>query len=669
MITLDTLPEEIKYKILGYCDLATVNSVSLVSKRLRSASRDNLLWQLFCQPDLKTISFHPSARKVPKDGYRAEYIYQRQIDKLVDDCIQSIVHDPATRFENILILTRIGLRCRIKLLEICRHKDYDVYNLRHRYYASELLQAISYQQATVDVLGMFNSDKPFDSFQFYLAFDAFQHGKKPDHGPSSEETYADELVQIQQILMPIKDAFQESSHRQMASRSKENPVQTAAELLGLRLYDMSLILDIQDQPHNGHFRSQLGEFYLREVFENSYLVNGIPMFNTPCCALLRAAIYVHFAKWIGLNASIVVLEFDTYVRIEDPRRADAQSSNPDKAKGCFFADLNRAGKIREVDEMLELIKLARSSKRSLSPSSHQNIIEMFSHECISFLNSRTNQFEDKADCISFLGGMICSFLCAASQRQFALGLPIPISPVDSSTRLDLTNLSFRTSVHSIVEHSTKLSIKAQLKAESIALKTNTDQYNEDRLTHRYSMVIPAITFQVPCAAALVSDFLFPLAPTDISQEDKYKTIQSIIDMLILKDRVTKGIPTYPDSPVAEFYPGDLIFHERSNQYGVIINSWLNEPSPRGDGEIQHTAYMQGGHHLTVRETSVRRPGYGMNFDRLLRIDRSFFGTEIGLYCSQFKMLPDCTSSFVLTPELQPKFSTPELLPAYARRGR
>lgn len=658
MITLEALPEELLYKILVYCDLETINHVSLASQRLHIASRDNLLWHHFCQTDLETIAFHPSARKLPPDGYRAEYLYQRHIDTLVDEYVHSIVDNPATRFEKILTLSRIGLRCRPKLLDIFSHPDYETYNLRHRYYASELIQTISYRQAVLRALNMFKSNDRFDTFQFYLAFDAFQHGISVYKGPSSELTYGYEITLIRKVLMPIKIAFEADTHSQHSGIPKRNSIQNAAQLLGSRLYSMNLILDIKDQPDIGGYRAELGEHFLREVFTNYDVVNGIPSFNTPSYALLRAAVYVYFARWIGLDASIAVLEFDTFVRIEDPSRSQPKSLNSHQSKGCFFADLNRAGKVREVEDMMELIRIANSSNSRLRPSTRQEIIEIFSRECINVVFPRTNQFEDKSDCILFLGAMICSFLCSAAHRQKALGLSVPVWDGDSTTRLDIWKLSsHRCSLESIIEYSNELSARTEKRADELAaLNPGTERYNEDRLTHRYSMAIPAITFQVPCALVLLTDFLLPLAPSTTRADDKVRTLESVIDKLVLKDKKTLGVPTTPyagDSPVAEFYAGDLVFHGRTGQYGVIINSWLNEPSPRGDGQIQHTAYMQGCHHLTVRETSIQRPGYGIDFDRLMVIDASFFGVEVGLYCLNFKMLPDCTSSFILAPELQP----------------
>lgn len=34
--------------------------------------------------------------------------------------------------------------------------------------------------------------------------------------------------------------------------------------------------------------------------------------------MISAIIYHYFAKWVGIPASIVVLDFDAYIRIEDP---------------------------------------------------------------------------------------------------------------------------------------------------------------------------------------------------------------------------------------------------------------------------------------------------------------------------------------------------------------
>lgn len=648
MHTLETLPGEILYQILVHCDLPTINSVSLSTRRLHTASRDSLLWQRFCDTDRKLIGFHPSAIRIPKDGYRAEYIYQRQLDQVVEECLRAIVDDPATRFERIIYICRLGLRCRPRLLEIFSHADYARYNLRFRYYASELIQAVSYRQAALDVLQMFLSKDRFDMFQFYLAFDAFQHGKSVHETVSSEDTYKHQLDTIKSYLMPIKTAFENATHNgalEHHSAKKHNPIETAARQLGKTLYTLNLILDIKHPLSRASHRADTGSYYLREVLDY-FSTNSKPIFRIPSYGLMRAALYEYFARWIGLDASIVVMEFDTFVRIEDPARRNPTSFHLAKREGCFFADLNRAGKVREVEDLFEFIRIAKSNKMSLSPSATHEIIEIFSRECISFVFPRSHQSEVKSDCVLFLGAMVCSFLLTAIQRQDALGLPVPIEFEDSNTRRDLGALQYsHCSLKRIIQNSQTLA-KQTLSKSNYIKKTTGAEYNEDRLMHRYSMAIPSITFQVPISTILLTDFLLPLSPTSVKPDEITDTMTTIINTLQLKDRRNPRV--HPDSPIAKFSPGDVIYHPRTEQYGVIINTWLNTPMS-GDGIIQYTAFMEGCHHLRVREPNIEQVGH--DFHWLMMRDWSFFGVDIGIYCCEFKMLPNNRSSFILTKEL------------------
>lgn len=649
MVTLDSLPEEILYKILVHCDLPTVNSVSLCTKRLHAASQDTLVWQNFCLRDRELMGFHPSDCVVPVDGYRSEYIYQRHVDRIVEENIRRIVDDPATRFERILAISRLGLRSRPMLLKIYDHPDYDLYNLRYRYFAAELLQAVRFREAALQIVTMFTDSRQLDMFKFYIAFDAFQPSSDVRECVGCESLYSEPLSVIKQYLRQIKVHYENAINSREHQRMKKgNPLEAACRQLGALLYNMNLILDIQE------FQPGRMEFNFRDVLQYYRIEQHTPVFAMPSYALMRAAIYVYCARWIGIDASIVVLDFDIFVRIEDKTRSDPLHAHAAKREGCFFADLNRAGKLREVEDMLELIRIANSPKTDLSPSTTHELIENFSHACISKVFPQPNQFEAKSDCVLFLGAMLCSFLCTAVQRQQALNIPIPIEFENTGTRRDLTSYCHtQCSVENIVRRSQKLKNLTGAKLAAYRAATGTE-YNEDKLMHRFSMVIPSVTFQVPVSSILLTDFVIPLSPTLVKGSDHVHNISSIIDILQLKDRKSansQGAQPYPDSLVPEFCPGDLIFHERAGQYGVIINTSVNKSTVDSESFVQHTAYMQGAHHLTVRESSIRKPEYGLDFKRLKLIDPQFFGHDIGIYCTAFRILPDCTSSFALAEEL------------------
>lgn len=641
-ISLDILPQEILHDILIHCDIETVNAVSLVSKQLYTVTRDNLLWHHFCKPDLDSIQFHPSSLTIPVDGYRAEYLYQRSIDRVVEENLKLIVQYPESRFEKILFLSRIGLRCRVKLQQIVFHNDYDRYNLRYRYFASELIQVISYRESAMKALDMFRSEEPFDLLELYFAFDAFKYGKSIKLGPSCEETYSDELNRIKKALTPIKTKFIRDSNQVRSIYSKTNFIESTAKSLGEGLQNMNLIIDAEESSFRTPNSEYLPQYYISGVL--SKCLSSEPLkYNTPSHMLLRASLYVYFAKWIGLEASIIVLKFGVFVRIEDPSRAESHTFNLDKAKGCFFADMRRAGKIREVDEIMDVIKITKLDIKDLSPSSSTIVMDSFSQECIKHLRTRTNKFENQSVCLLFLGAVLCSFLLAATQRQQTLNTKFPILIQDSSTRLDLSAQSLdQLSPSSIYQISNKPSTLEHVTAPMIPQSTNNTGYDEDHLNRGFSLVLAVITFQIPSAFVLVTDFLLTLVPKNFNKEPN--VLQIIIDKLMLKEQTTESVSLSSVLPDPKFKPGDPIFHIRTREYGVVISSWR-------DGDVQYLIYVEGCRLLTVREYSIDRALQHPNMQNLLQLNSMFFGVDIGLYCSSFVENESTSGYFELAPEL------------------
>lgn len=52
--------------------------------------------------------------------------------------------------------------------------------------------------------------------------------------------------------------------------------------------------------------------------------------------MVAVILYHYFAVWAGLNASVVALELETFVRIEDPTYPFRKSEDTGYQEICFF---------------------------------------------------------------------------------------------------------------------------------------------------------------------------------------------------------------------------------------------------------------------------------------------------------------------------------------------
>lgn len=635
------LPKELLLDIFSHLDSETVlHSLSLVCKRISSISRDNILWQKFCR-DLHydQIEF-PERNLQLSTNYWEEFRYQKYVDQTTAKYLQDIVNDPSKREVGIAAIPRIGLRARLHLVQVF---DSESTTIQEKYYARELIYAINQRHSVIEILSMFYFPTTFDPFTFLLAFDSFYLDRSNTAGPASEQSYSVYITYIKSLLLPLKSYLAQLNETKdsLPASKVYSEYLFIVQNFGFILYQAELLNDISVRDINP---GNVSGLFLYGVFHN----------QRPSISLVSAILYHYFATWIGLPASIVVLDFDAYIRIENPTythppsqlqpqqqqqqqsrphsRSNNQTSLGNNINGahniennnnnnndddftkseCFFVDVNRAGKIRDVEEMNGIIRLGRGRHTSLKPSSSKDIVDVFMRH---FTDGYSlHQDSSRTSAVMFLGVMIFSFISIFAEKN-RKNVPLMAQRETNNSRnitkalepIDLVNLPSLSDL-------TRSGRNARgLGANGMEYKNNND-YNygydhtniygnnnnnnndddndnddnddddgyyrrngfssdsEEKLTQLYTMATSSLTYQIPCDFNLVYDFLFKLAPRGISMTDKKNTVSKLCSQLNLESSFTeqdfdmrKRFRVRP-----RYHIGQVHHVEPTGIYGVIV---------------------------------------------------------------------------------------------------
>lgn len=645
---LADLPRELLFSIFGRLDDSSLLSVALTCRRLSTVARDSLLWLPRCRQRHYVPIGYPSYNLSPADDYWEEFCYQSHVDWTVKKLLADIVSDPASRASAVVAVPRIGLRARLQLLRTLHRSSF---SLREKYYARELIYAINQRHAVLETLYMFSCDR-FDPFKFLLAFDAFYLVRPCTAGPSSEESYHSFIDIVQTALKPLKTTISSLSQKiidlgnQISAAERETfreQYLVATQKFGHTLHHFGLLNDISVRDMNP---GNVAGLFLYGVFENR---------QQPSISLVAAIIYYFFAKWMGLPASIVVLDFDVYIRIEDICSSRAPG-NDLVEEHCFFVDVNRAGKIRTVEEMQAIIQLGRGRHTSLKPSSPRAIVDVFMRH----LTDRYPLHQDasRTSALMFSGVMILSFVSMfAEQNKEKVPL---IAPRESNTLRILDQVTRHIDLSSI---------------PNIFLKqggtTNNGEFEySEEMAQLYTMAITSLTNQIPCDLNLVYDFLFLISDDLVSTLEKKATLKKVCILLKNAGLESTDISGISSKPKPKYHLGQVVYNERSWKFGVVIGwSYVSRMRPRR--AVSDNSSLRNRHDVSSTTAhncaNIRtKPDVHSSWQVQYSVFQSSYATtrilESSISPLNFSSIPNPSSSLALTPTSSASSFSESLLP-------
>lgn len=667
------IPKELILKIFGYVDSDTLYySVPLVCRFFLLLARDSVLWRKFCFEEIyPEIGFTPSAIK-PVENYWEEFQYQKRLNKLTESLFNKIVTDSHDRGSLVLMIPRLGQRAKFYLNSVYNSPTSTP---RQRYYSRELLYAINQRASLIKILSTFYNTEDFDPFEFLLAFDAFYLDRSCTLGPSTELTYNSEISAVKAELSPLREHLSQTP----ASRQTRELYCHIAEKIGQILYSWGFINNVSDKRMNPR---NVPGFFLSGVFSG----------ERPSCSLVSAAIYNYFSQWVGLPSCLITMDTDVYIRIEDPEylyRTNNKKQAPSNSNGknghnngnleshqrrdnendqeemvsdeeCFFVDVNRAGKIRNVDEMMVIVQILQNSRIrrpvSLKPSARKDIILAFVR--LFAAHYSLHQDYSKLSSVMFLGVLMFSFLSLVGECYRSL-IDSIIPEELSSDRNDIFNIvnpDISNIPKSIFENlDTRFFNMFNTHRISLFNRFENNQSFseiEEKLNQLYTMAFPPLIYHIPINLSMVYDFLFPYAPKAISIEEKRRAVTKISENISIEMPLVQ--PSFKKrekmSQKPKFHLGQVTFSNRTGLYGIIVG-WgyispengalieddINEENPSlaelNTAKVQYIILLESLRISKVLEPSI--VAISKPYERLLDIDYDFFSTESGRFFDDY----------------------------------
>ncbi|VVT43882.1 uncharacterized protein SAPINGB_P000193 [Magnusiomyces paraingens] len=669
---LADLPREILLLIFAYTDPETVlNSLSLVSKNISTVSRDSLLWHKFLTQHIYPIISFPAIDPATK-SYWEEYVYQLKVDAQTSSLLKKIVADPDDREKHVAAVSRLGLRARPHLVRVLTALESSLTEtsscvLREKYYARELLIAINQRHSVTNVLNMLSSSSSstFDAFDFLMAFDSFYLNRSPEAGPSCEASYP-LISTLKKKLLPFKKFWNSNfgPHAQPYDRLADDDREAIrnrfldwVHSLGSILFQSRLINDISRARTRNIYGQAPQAYFLHCILNHPH--------RFPANSLIASIIYCHFAKWIGLKASVVVLEYDSYVRIEDPTKSVALPGDTE----CFFVDPNRQGKIRTPDEMRAIISLARgggggggggaglgsglgaglgggsttittatgvgSAHTSLDPSPSRLVVDMFLRH---FTDGYPMHHDSgRTSAIMLMGVMMFSFVAIAARKYSKLPPGVPANPETNNTRV------LRSTTRALLDQC--IVACAPQSPLAISIPPSLDE----RLTHLYTMAMSSIVYKIPCALTLAYDFLFPLVPAALVTDDTKRAaaakLRQQLDLQTLPFTEQDYEFRRSFSARPKYHIGQIHYIDRAAVCGVIVGwSYVSHiagrnyrTAPAGTASpVEPQSPVQGG-------VSAHDRGMDVNTSRHRRLSADDTAASL----IQYVVLPASSASGVL----------------------
>lgn len=557
------------------------------------ASRNNLLWKAFNTQVLDRIIFPQCRRREPRDGPFNEFMYQRSIDRLVERYMNDIVHNNNSRLQRSLQLSRIGLRASKQLKDFLSVQD-STY-LRHRYYSLALLKAISLNYVIIQFCK--NFDKGFDIMDLFLLLETATDRDR-EYRIFTENSFADDFKLIKSDLQVDKYKYSEQlsvgSYLDQHAREAAVAVSKALSSADL-LHDYSV-----ERPFS--FENSPLRLRLDSVFDRS---SGICQIHKPAQIELSVALYYYFAKWMGLEVSLIIVARSLYVRIKDPHPKKSQD-------GYFFIDPGRAGKLREYDEMLGICTLAHVNPvTALQPASISNII----HQCYhGYLNLGSRNYE-----LDFMYPMLF-FLIEGLNRLKQLNIDYQMPEEYSDRRIDFDELDeMRNNFIGIALEKSDFSTEVSLREMEL------DYRPPPLFEASYTEVVNNATGSISMLLFL-TEFIFPLAPSMVAEEEKISIITNL--NLALRDDNPVRVYSWGYSVDNPEIPLGSIVSVRGQSLGVILNcSIVNE-------NIFYQILFENESSRVSRPESIvleRFPSYQYLVER----NPYFFAIFLGRFCSHY----------------------------------
>lgn len=612
-------------------------NVALVCRSLASAARDSLLWESRCRRQHYVPIGYSADNIELSEDYWDEFCYQKQVDRAVARLLNEVVNSSSSstafgRASQINAISRIGLRSRLYLL---RKLNTPSSNLREKYYSREILNALNQRNAVIETINMVASDN-FDPLKLLLALDAFCLERPCTDGPSSIDTYKPLFTKVKKELMRLK-AFISNINTKCAklnsfgnlAGSGGGNTATAAEhdtirhdfvfavqKLGRILYRFNLLNDISDSeldPKN------LSGLFLYGIFSNDR--------ERPSMSFIAGIIYHYFATWIGLNASIVASDFDVYIRIEDPITT-VSGAAPTTAKApkststatedhklndqsfeslCIFADVNRAGKVRSIEEVQEILRLCQCRHTSLKPSPPSLIIDTFmrhltsqyslnqdpsrlslssassASSILSFTSTSSLSSSSEATAMFCFGVTILSFALLVGQQDKEIVKELIPRESNNSRNLEQAIKSNNLYLmHSLYNQSNNVQSR------------KTKYLNAAEIMQTYTTAASVILNHTPCSLNLLCDFLFLVPDTLIPKSEKEIALEAVVGQLQnTLPPTTNHKHTHSSQPFPKYHLGTAVYTQRSWKFGVVIG-WTYVSQTRGWRSLSYSHGTNGG---------------------------------------------------------------------------